>query len=179
MIFFQILSNLNIAIITNIAEAHIENFKNLNHIAKAKGEIINNISTQGSLIIDRDSKFFGYFNSVAEKRKIKVISVGYNNNSDIKIEKIKNFFNYKLLTVKSFNKEYKFKIKNQLIKNILFAVAVLEIFNLDINKIKNKIKNIKILRVEERYIKLNIKILNFNLIDESYNANPLSMKQSI
>ena len=34
----------NIAIITNIAEAHIENFKNLNHIAKAKGEIINNIS---------------------------------------------------------------------------------------------------------------------------------------
>ena len=27
----------NIGIITNVAEAHIENFKNLNHIAKAKG----------------------------------------------------------------------------------------------------------------------------------------------
>ena len=77
----------NIAIITNIAEAHIENFKNLNHIAKAKGEIINNISTQGSLIIDRDNKFFRYFKSKAEKRKIKVISVGYNKKSDIKIEK--------------------------------------------------------------------------------------------
>ena len=44
----------NIAIITNIAEAHIENFKNLNEIAKAKGEIIDNISNSGSLIIDRD-----------------------------------------------------------------------------------------------------------------------------
>ena len=48
----------DIAIITNIAEAHIENFKNLSHIAKAKGEIINNISNRGSLIIDRDNKYF-------------------------------------------------------------------------------------------------------------------------
>ena len=50
----------NIAIITNIAEAHIENFKNLKDIAKAKAEIINNISTKGSLIIDRDSKFYKF-----------------------------------------------------------------------------------------------------------------------
>ena len=57
------------AIITNIAEAHIENFKNLNHIAKAKGEIINNISTQGSLIIDRDNKFFVILKRKQKKEK--------------------------------------------------------------------------------------------------------------
>ena len=169
----------HIAIITNIAEAHIENFKNLNHIAKAKGEIINNISTQGSLIIDRDNKFFRYFKAKAEKRKIKVVSVGYNKKSDIKIGKIKNFFNYKLLTIKSFNKEYKFKIKNQLIKNIAFGIAVLEILNLDLNKIKNRIKNIGVLEGRGKIYKIKYKKLNFNLIDESYNANPLSMKQSI
>ena len=101
----------NIAIITNIAEAHIENFKNLNHIAKAKGEIIDNISTSGYLIIDRDNKFFNYFKSKAEKRNIKVISIGYNKKSDIKIIKIKKFPKYKLLTIKSFRKEYKIKIK--------------------------------------------------------------------
>ena len=33
----------HIGIITNIGEAHIENFKNLKGIANAKGEIINNI----------------------------------------------------------------------------------------------------------------------------------------
>ena len=58
----------NIAIITNIAEAHIENFKNLNEIAKAKGEIIDNISNSGTLIIDRDSKFFKYFKSKAKEK---------------------------------------------------------------------------------------------------------------
>ena len=39
----------NIAIITNIAEAHIENFKNFKGIAKAKGEIIENISKFGTI----------------------------------------------------------------------------------------------------------------------------------
>ena len=47
----------HIGIITNIAEAHIENFKNLRHIAKAKGELINNISPSGYLIIDKIINF--------------------------------------------------------------------------------------------------------------------------
>ena len=34
----------HIAVITNVAEAHIENFKNTKDIAKAKGEIISNIN---------------------------------------------------------------------------------------------------------------------------------------
>ena len=37
-----------IGIITNIGEAHIENFKNINGIAKAKSEIIENIKVGGT-----------------------------------------------------------------------------------------------------------------------------------
>ncbi len=169
----------DIAIITNIAEAHIENFKNLSQIAKAKGEIIDNISSQGSLIIDRDNKFYNYFKSKAQKRNIKVISVGYNNKSDIKIIRVKNFLKFKLVTIKSFKKEYVFKIQGQLEKNITFAIAVLKILNLNINTIKHKIRSIKILEGRGKIYKIKYKNFNFNLIDESYNANPLSMKQSI
>ena len=60
----------HIGIITNIAEAHIENFKNLRHIAKAKGELINNISPSGYLIIDRDNQFYNYFKLKAERKKL-------------------------------------------------------------------------------------------------------------
>ena len=169
----------NIAIITNIAEAHIENFKNISHIAKAKGEIIDNISTSGSLILDRDDNFFNYFKSKAEKKKIKVVSIGFNHKSDINILKVKNFLKYKLIKIKSLKREYKIKIKEQLIKNVAFAIAALEILNLDVEKIVNKIKDIKILDGRGKLYKIKYKNLNFNLIDESYNANPLSMKQSI
>ena len=169
----------DVAIITNVAEAHIENFKSLNHIAKAKGEIINNISNLGYLILDRDNKFYKYFNSKAKKRKIKVLSVGYSKKSDIKIINIKNYLNYKVVTIKSFDNKYKFRIKGQLVKNIAFAVAVLEVLNLKIQKINSKIKNIKVLEGRGKIYKIKYRNLRFNLIDESYNANPLSMKQSI
>ena len=48
----------HIGIITNIGEAHIENFKNVKKIADAKGEIINNIHKDGTLILNRDDRFF-------------------------------------------------------------------------------------------------------------------------
>jgi len=51
-----------IAVITNISEAHIENFNTLKDIAKAKAEIIDNISENGNIILNKDSKFFNFFN---------------------------------------------------------------------------------------------------------------------
>ena len=51
----------NLAIITNIGEAHIENFKNTKGIADAKGEIIDNVQKKGTIILNRDDKYFNYF----------------------------------------------------------------------------------------------------------------------
>ena len=50
----------HIGVITNIGEAHIENFKNISGIAKAKSEIIENIKPGGTIILNRDDKFFYY-----------------------------------------------------------------------------------------------------------------------
>ena len=68
----------HIGIITNIGEAHIENFKNMDGIAKAKGEIINNIEEGGSVILNRDDKFFRYLEKKAKSRNLRVISFGMN-----------------------------------------------------------------------------------------------------
>ena len=66
----------HIGIITNIGEAHIENFKNVKGIADAKGEIINNIEKNGTIILNRDDKYFKYFHAKAKLKKIKIISFG-------------------------------------------------------------------------------------------------------
>ena len=47
----------DIGVITNIGEAHLENFKNTFGIAKAKSEIIENIKPGGTIILNRDDKF--------------------------------------------------------------------------------------------------------------------------
>ena len=51
----------NIGLITNISYAHIKNFKNLNQIARCKGEIINNMLKGGTMIINMDDNYFKYF----------------------------------------------------------------------------------------------------------------------
>ena len=50
----------HIGVITNIGEAHIENFRSVNGIAKAKSEIIESIVEGGTIILNRDDKFFSY-----------------------------------------------------------------------------------------------------------------------
>ena len=49
-----------IAIITNISEAHFKNFSTLKDIAKAKAEIIDNISKGGNIILNSDGEFFNF-----------------------------------------------------------------------------------------------------------------------
>ena len=72
----------DIGIITNISEAHLENFRNISDIAKAKGEIISNIQKGGTIILNRDDSFFNYFKQEAiKKNKIQIKSFGYSKKS--------------------------------------------------------------------------------------------------
>ena len=66
----------NIGVITNIGEAHLENFKNISGIAKAKSEIIENIQSGGTIILNRDDKFFNYLYKKAKIYQLKVITFG-------------------------------------------------------------------------------------------------------
>ena len=169
----------HIGVITNVAEAHIENFKNIKKIAEAKGEIIDNISEGGCLITYRDDNFYNFFKSKAYKKRIKVFSFGLNKNADVYPLKIKKKFGKIYLKVKVFNQIHKFFSKGHHVSNILSALTVLAIMNLDIKKIYSTIKNINLVEGRGKIFKVNHKKKSFNFIDESYNANPLSMKESI
>ena len=63
--------------------------------------------------------------------------------------------------------------------NVLASIAVLKELKIDISKIKTKFKNFE--SPEGRGKKYNIQRYKkkFKLIDESYNANPLSVKNAI
>ncbi len=171
-----------IAIITNISEAHIKNFNSLKDIAKAKAEIIDNISKGGDIILNKDCKFFNFLSKKARKKGIHITTFGIKNKSDIflmGITKVNNFF---ILKIKVKNKIFYFKVKhitNNFKNNILACISAMFILNLDLNKIRNKFINFKF--PEGRGDIKKVKIFNkkIKFIDESYNANPLSMKSAI
>jgi MurE/MurF fusion protein len=169
----------NLAIITNIAEAHIENFKNIQGIASAKSEIINNIQNKGTIILNRDDRFFRFLDKKAKLKNLKVITFGKSKKSDVSLVDMKKSKELKKIVVKIDGKLLKLEIKNINIYNLLASLAVLKELNLDILKITQTIKEIQPFEGRGKIHKINRYKKNFKLIDESYNASPLSMKNAL
>ena len=173
----------NVGVITNINYAHAKNFKNIKQIALAKSEIINNIRSNGFVVLNADDSFFELHKKIAYKKNLKVISFGIKSRkANIKLVNIRPLgrkFRIKI----SLNKKNKyFSIPNDFqsnIYNILSALAIISIYTNTLKLNKNTFLNFKTPggRGDHSVIKINNK--NVNLIDQSYNSNPLSLKSAI
>ena len=65
----------DLGVITNISYAHSKNFKNIEKIADAKAEIMNNIKKNGIIVLNKDDNFFNYHKKIAKQKKLKIISL--------------------------------------------------------------------------------------------------------
>ncbi|WP_440697755.1 UDP-N-acetylmuramoyl-L-alanyl-D-glutamate--2,6-diaminopimelate ligase [Candidatus Pelagibacter sp. HIMB1709] len=173
----------NVGVITNINYAHAKNFKNIKQIALAKSEIIKNIRTNGSVILNADDKFFKFHKKISQKENLKVISFGIKNSkADVKLLNIKKFGKKYKIKINSKKKNKYFIISNDYqnnIYNILSALAVMSIYLNIFNLNKNIFLDFKIPegRGDHTLVKINNK--RINLIDQSYNSNPLSLNSAI
>jgi len=172
----------DIAIITNIGEAHIENFDNLNGIAKAKSEIIEKINEGGFLILNRDDKYFDYLLKRTKKRKINVLSFGLSSKASARLINNRVHKNYNALHFRVLNKNIYLKVKNinsLIISNILSTLLTLHVLDLDLSKIVNFQDNFQLVEGRGKTHSILRYKKKFQLIDESYNANPSSVKNAI
>ena len=166
-------------IITNIGEAHIENFKNLRGIADAKGEITRNIEKGGTIILNRDDEYFTYLKKKAKKNNLKIVTFGINKKSNVQLVSKSKKKDQELLTIKIKEKILKIKIKNINFYNVLSSLALLDELNLNLNTIINNFKNYEPSEGRGKIHNIKRYKKNFKLIDESYNANPISVKNAI
>ncbi len=169
----------DLAIITNIAEAHIENFKNIKGIAKAKSEIIGNIQNNGTVILNRDDKFFNYLSDKAKLRNIKVITFGKSKKSDVSLIREKKYGEVKKIIIRVKDVILELKVKNINIYNVLASLAVLKEFDLNLQKTIQIFKNFQPSEGRGRIHKVKRYKKIFRLVDESYNANPFSVKNAL
>ena len=173
----------DLGIITNISYAHIKNFKNLTEIATAKSEMMNNITQNGTIVLNMDDNYFNFLKNIALKKKLKVISFSKNKSSaDIFLKKIVKYkSNLKaIFKIKNYNKS--FIIKNSLkpyVENLLASVSVIsEFFNL--KTVNEKLFfDFSLPNSRGDFSKIKISNKKLFLIDESYNSNPLSLEFAI
>ena len=173
----------DVSVITNINYAHAKNFRNIKAIALAKSEIIHNTKSNGFVILNADDNFFNLHNKIALKKNLKVISFGIKNDkSNVKLIGIKKQGkNFKVEFQLNKSKRY-FLLSNNFQNNIYNVLAAIAIMNIYINIFKlnkNIFINFKTPQGRGDFSKIKVNKKKLNLIDESYNSNPLSLKTAI
>ena len=108
-----------------------------------------------------------------------MVSFGKSIKSNIRLVSVRKENDFNLVSINVEGEKFKFKIKNINIQNVLASFAVLLNLNIDF---KNRLSIFQKLQPSEgRGLIHKIKDIEkkFNLIDESYNSNPLSVKNAI
>ena len=166
----------SIGVITNIGTAHLETLKNKNNVFKAKMEITSNFKKDNILIINGDDPYL----SKVKKRAYKIVKVSLDGKGDYNAFDVVNLgeegVEFKCLLK---GKEQLFRINVpgvHNVRNALMAIAIGEIFNIDIEEIKNGISNYKTEGFRMKIINLKN---NTKIIEDCFNASVDSMKSSI
>lgn len=156
----------DIAIITNIGSAHIGRLGSIENIAKAKYEITKHLKTDGMLIAHKN-EHIEKMNSI--KDRTLYFSLSSKDLKGIDLNAEYSEFIYKGVGYRiNLSGEYN-------IQNALSVIEAAICYGISFNKIKEGLENFN--QIENRWQK--DKVLEANIINDSYNANPESMIATI
>jgi len=163
----------HIALITNVGEGHLEHLGTVENVALSKSEILNGMSPDSLLIINRDTAYFDLIAEKADKMKINIKTFGLDENSDFfptsyKLEE--NGILFVVEDVEMFLPVY--GIHN--LYNVLGAIGVARELGLSLLEIKKSILEINSVEGRSQIIKN-----GFYLINDTYNSNPLSSRYAL
>ncbi|AHA27832.1 UDP-N-acetylmuramoyl-tripeptide--D-alanyl-D-alanine ligase [Candidatus Liberibacter americanus] len=173
----------HMSIITTIAPAHIGNFSNLNEIAAAKAEIFEELENDGSVLLNHDNPYFDFLANKARDLGInKIYSFGKSVDADFRLIKFQQLSEKSLI---------KFQINDHILEviiatsgkhmayNVVATLGIVAMLDVDVAKSINALATFKPQKGRGKRYHLALKKGYFTLIDESYNANPASMKAAI
>lgn len=172
----------DIGVITNIGPAHLKNFKNLKAVCLAKAEIMNHIKKKGYIVLNKDDFYFNTLFKIANNKKLKTITFSKSKKANVQLLKIIKKKNNYQITVKVLQKKITIQTKtinDSFVVNFLATLSVCLYFNCNLGKIKKTVENFLLPSGRGNKIIKIIKGKKVHIIDESYNANPISMKNAI
>ncbi len=168
----------NIGVITNIGNSHLEKLKNIKGVLKVKSELVSNIKNGGYLVVPNENKeHLKFWEKIIRGKEL--ITFGTKKNADFYAINIKSSIKKQEFNIISDKYNIDHKIKTSLsgvhnIKNILAAFAVSYLIENSPKLFNQRLEKItQVRQKQQKWIRGSL------LIDDTYNANPESVKKAI
>lgn len=163
-----------VAIITNAGLAHVGEFGGPEKIVEAKGEILEGLSEQGVAVLNRDDKAFATWQVRAQGRK--VLSFALHHDADVRATELwrdtRGCAGFSLAGVAGEARIQLNLLGEHSVANALAAAAAAHALGVPLVGIQQGLENVQ--PVKGRAV-ASLAPNGLRVIDDSYNANPLSM----
>jgi UDP-N-acetylmuramoyl-tripeptide--D-alanyl-D-alanine ligase len=172
------------AIVTTVESVHLEYFNDVKEIARAKGEIFSGLEPGGAAIINRDNPHYTLLAKMARKAGAeRIIGFGANPKSDAWLEKIALKEDCSCISATILGEPVSYKLGmpgRHLVQNSLAVLAAVMVVGGDLAKAALSLATL--VAPTGRGTRHRLQLGRDNeavLIDDSYNANPASMRAAI
>jgi UDP-N-acetylmuramoyl-tripeptide--D-alanyl-D-alanine ligase len=173
----------HVAIVTMVAAVHLEHFASVGAIADAKGEIFSGLEPGGVAVINGDLEWSERLRTHAAKAKpSRIVAYGREPNSDVRLISLELGEQTSDVRIELFGKPVSYRIGaagEHWVVNSLGVLAVIASLGADAERAAADMASLSALAGRGARERLAGPRGAFELIDESYNANPLSMVAAI
>jgi UDP-N-acetylmuramoyl-tripeptide--D-alanyl-D-alanine ligase len=172
----------HVSVITKIAPAHLAHFDSVDAIAAAKAEIFDGALRGGFAVLNADDDYFEFLSQKAKAADLKVISFGHAEGADVRIANSKSGPGGVAADLIVEGDRYPLSMGHSgshWVQNGACAFAVAMILSINPDAALDALAALKPLAGRGETLKARIAGKTVTLIDESYNANPESMRAAI
>ncbi len=173
----------HVAIVTTIAPVHLEFFPSVEAIADAKAEIFSGLEPGGLAIINRDSPYFAQLDAAARTSPAGHVSTfGAHDSADARLVDFTSAPDHSQITAVIAGRQIAFRLGapgRHLAENALAVLLAAHAVGADLNVAATALAFFQAQKGRGERVKVKTADGAFTLIDESYNANPASMRAAL
>src|SRR5215213_1198765 len=173
----------DVAIITTVEPVHLEFFPSIEAIADAKAEIFLGLEPGGAAVINRDNPQYQRLRQKAKQARVgRIVSFGENAEADARVLKFSLHPDCSVVHACVLGEEVTYKLGapgQHLIWNSLAVLAAAALTGADLALAALALGELKPASGRGARITLGLPGGTAELIDESYNANPASMRAAL
>lgn len=173
----------DVAIITTVAPAHLGNFSDVAEIADAKAEIFEGVVNGGDAILNRDNPYYERLEQAALALGVENIhSFGQHAKAEFRLAEFDGAAEISTVWVSFGGETREVTIGapgRHLAENAMAVLAAVSLVGADVDAAIAALANLAPVKGRGQRHLLNMPEGGLTLIDESYNANPASMRAAI